>query len=98
MNLIGKPVARPDAYGKVTGATRYPADLVREGMVHLKAVFAHRAHARIVDLDASAAREHSGVVAVFTAQDVPYNRYGLIDEDQPLLCDDRVRYTGVKRA
>ena len=43
-NLIGKPVARPDAYGKVTGATRYPADLVREGMVHLKAVFAHRAH------------------------------------------------------
>lgn len=94
MNLIGKPVARPDAYGKVTGATRYPADLVREGMLHLKAVFAHRPHARIVELDASAAREHPGVLAVFTAQDVPYNRYGLIDEDQPLLCGERVRYTG----
>ncbi|HEY9180693.1 MAG TPA: xanthine dehydrogenase family protein molybdopterin-binding subunit [Candidatus Baltobacteraceae bacterium] len=94
MTLIGKAVARPDAYGKVTGATQYPADLVRSGMVHLKAVFAHRAHARIVDLDVRAAREHAAVLAVFTAADVPYNRYGLIDEDQPLLCANRVRYTG----
>ncbi|HET9096575.1 MAG TPA: xanthine dehydrogenase family protein molybdopterin-binding subunit [Candidatus Baltobacteraceae bacterium] len=94
MNLIGKAIARPDAYGKVTGITEYPADLIRPGMLHLKAVFAHRPHARIVKLDVSAARAHEGVAAVFTAEDVPYNRYGLIDEDQPVLCADRVRYSG----
>ncbi len=94
MTLIGKSVARPDALDKVTGEARYPADLVRDGMLFLKAVFAHRAHARILAIDATRALAHSGVVAVFTAADVPYNRYGLIDEDQPVLCEAKVRYSG----
>jgi CO/xanthine dehydrogenase Mo-binding subunit len=42
-NLIGASLQRPDALGKVTGATRYPGDLVRPGMLHLKVVFAGRA-------------------------------------------------------
>ena len=94
MKLIGQPLPRADALGKVTGRAKYPADLVREGMLHLKAVFAGRSHARIVSIDTSAARAYPGVEAVFTASDVPYNRYGLIDDDQPLLCDDKVRYSG----
>lgn len=94
MTLIGKAVPRPDALGKVTGAAKYPADLVRPEMLQLKAVFAHRPHARILAIDTSAALAHPGVVAVFTAEDVPYNRYGLIEEDQPLLCGTVVRYTG----
>jgi CO/xanthine dehydrogenase Mo-binding subunit len=92
--LIGQAVPRPDALGKVTGAAKYPADLVRADMVQLKAVFANRAHARILSIDTSAALAHPGVVAVFTAADVPYNRFGLIDDDQPLLCDDKVRFVG----
>jgi len=87
-------VPRPDAFGKVTGAAMYPADLVRAEMVQLKAVFANRAHARIVSVDTSAASAHPGVLAVFTASDVPYNRFGLIEDDQPLLCDDKVRFVG----
>lgn len=94
MTLIGKGVARPDALAKVTGAAKYPADLVRPGMLHLKCVFAHRPSARILEIDTSAALRYPGVVAVLTAADVPYNRYGLISEDQPLLCDTVVRYTG----
>ena len=94
MNVVGQKLPRPDALGKVTGAARYPADLIRPGMVHLKAVFAHRAHARILSIDTDAALAHPGVAAVFTAKDVPYNRYGLIEEDQPLLCGERVRYSG----
>ena len=35
-----------------------------------------------------------GVVAVLTAKDVPHNRYGLIDADQPVLCEDVVRHDG----
>jgi CO/xanthine dehydrogenase Mo-binding subunit len=94
MTLIGTPLARPDAYGKVVGTAQYPADLVRSRMFRLKTVFANRAHARIRSIDTSAAEAYPGVVAVFTAKDVPYNRYGLIEEDQPLLCDDKVRYAG----
>jgi CO/xanthine dehydrogenase Mo-binding subunit len=92
--LIGAAVPRPDALGKVTGAAKYPADLVRADMVQLKAVFANRAHARILSVETSAALAHPGVLAVFTAADVPYNRFGLIDDDQPLLCDDKVRFVG----
>ena len=94
MKLIGQPLPRADALGKVTGRAKYPADLVRAGMLHLKAVFAGRPHARILSIDTAAACAYPGVEAVFTAADVPYNRYGLIDEDQPLLCDDKVRYAG----
>jgi CO/xanthine dehydrogenase Mo-binding subunit len=96
--LIGAPLARPDALGKVTGATRYPGDLIRPGMLHLKVVFAGRPHARIRAIDTTAALAHPGVVAVLTAADVPYNAHGLIEDDQPVLCDDVVRFEGDKVA
>jgi CO/xanthine dehydrogenase Mo-binding subunit len=67
-------------------------------MLHLKLVFAGRPHARILNLDASAALAHPGVVNVMTAADVPFNAYGLIDHDQPVLCDTVVRFTGDKVA
>jgi CO/xanthine dehydrogenase Mo-binding subunit len=94
MTLIGTSVARPDARDKVTGAARYPADLVRADMVHAKAIFAHRAHARIVSIDPRRALARAGVLAVLTAADVPHNHYGLIDSDQEVLCSERVRYVG----
>src|ERR687889_1015190 len=97
-NLIGASLPRPDALGKVTGATRYPGDLVRPGMLHLKVVFAGRPHARIRGIDASGALAHPGVVAVLTAADVPYNAFGLIDADQPVLCGEVARFAGDKVA
>lgn len=94
MSKIGAPIARPDALDKVTGGALYPADLFRPGMLYAKAVFAHRASARILRIDSSAALALDGVRAVLTAADVPYNRFGLIEADQPLLCEDRVRFVG----
>ena len=94
MSLIGTPVARPDARAKVTGAARYPADLVRGDMLHCKTVFALRPHAAIDRIDTAPALAVPGVVAVLTAADVPHNRYGLIDADQEVLCSERVRYVG----
>lgn len=94
MTLIGASAVRPDARDKVTGAARYPADLVRPEMVHAKAVFAQRVHARILGIETSRARALPGVLAVFTAPDVPHNRYGLIENDQEVLCGERVRYAG----
>ncbi|MGA2392063.1 MAG: xanthine dehydrogenase family protein molybdopterin-binding subunit [Candidatus Lustribacter sp.] len=94
MKHIGTSHPRHDALDKVTGAANYPADLIKPGMLRLKTVFARRAHARILSIDTSAALAVPGVVAVLTAKDVPHNRYGLIDADQPVLCDDTVRHDG----
>src|SRR5690606_19043031 len=93
-SVVGQPLPRHDALGKVTGATAYPGDLIRAGMLHLKVVTAGRAHARILNIDTSAALAHPGVVTVLTAADVPFNAYGLIDHDQPVLCDTTVRFYG----
>src|SRR5579864_4369708 len=86
MSLIGASLPRPDALGKVTGATRYPGDLVRPAMLQLKVVFAHRPHARILSIDPSAALAGPGALAVLTAA------------DQPVLCDEVVRFYGDKVA
>ena len=97
-SVIGQPLPRHDALAKVTGEARYPADLVRPGMLHLKVVFADRPHARLRAIDTTAARAHPGVVAVLLAADVPANAFGLIEADQPLLCHDVVRFAGDKVA
>jgi CO/xanthine dehydrogenase Mo-binding subunit len=78
----------------VTGAAHYPADLVRPDMLQLHVIFAGRTHARIRSLNIDPALRHPGIVAVFTARDVPYNRYGLVEDDQPALCDTEVRFEG----
>ena len=95
---IGASLPRPDALGKVTGAARYPGDLVRPGMLHSKVVFAHRPHAKILAIDTKPALALPGVIAVLTADDVPFNAFGLIDADQPVLCGEKIRFAGDKVA
>lgn len=94
MKHVGTAHLRPDAYDKVTGAARYPGDLRYPGALHLATVFTGRAPARVRAIDTAAALAVPGVVAVLTAADVPHNRYGLVEPDQPVLCGDVVRYSG----
>jgi CO/xanthine dehydrogenase Mo-binding subunit len=91
---VGRSVRRVDAALKVTGQARYPADYSMAGMRHAKVVWAGEPHARILDLDLSAALALPGVVAVLTSRDVPCNEYGIIDSDQQVLAADVVRWTG----
>jgi len=85
MSLVGQPTPRLDAVGKVTGQTLYPGDLAMPGMLHMKILFAGRPHARLKRINVAKAQAYPGVVAVFTARDVPNNEYGLIMPDQPVL-------------
>jgi CO/xanthine dehydrogenase Mo-binding subunit len=98
--IIGESHARPDAYGKVDGSTRYPADLIDAGMLHAKVVFSHVARARVRSIDPTEALALPGVIAVLTADNVPFNRFGLVEADQPVLCPvgDEVRFVGDKVA
>lgn len=84
--IIGKTIKRIDAQGKVTGATPYPGDIDHDGQLWMKMVWSERAHARITHINTSKAHALTGVVAIFTAEDVPNNTYGLIFKDQPVLC------------
>ena len=102
MTSIGKSHKRIDALGKVTGETLYPGDINLPNQAYGKIFFARRPHARILSIDTAEAEALDGVVAIFTAKDVPVNEYGLIIEDQPVLCGpgstkagaDRVRFVG----
>lgn len=84
--IIGRSIQRVDAVSKVTGEALYPGDLSMKGMLYMKMLFSERAHARIRSVDTSTAEAHPGVAAVYTAGDVPCNEYGLIKNDQPVLC------------
>jgi CO/xanthine dehydrogenase Mo-binding subunit len=64
----------------------------------MKVLFARRPHARIRRLDVSKAEAAPGVVAVFTAMDVPVNEFGLTMFDAPVLARDTVRWIGEKVA
>jgi len=102
MPQIGKSVARIDAIGKVTGKTLFPGDINLPGQTYMKVLFANRPHAIIRSIDTSQAEALRGVIAIFTAKDVPVNEYGLSMPDQPVLCGpgsnkpyaDRVRFIG----
>ena len=91
---IGRSMPRIDAYAKVTGQANYPGDLSMEGMAHMKMVFAGRPHARIIRIDTAQARAVPGVLAILTAEDVPVNNYGMAQADQPVLCQEVVRFVG----
>jgi CO/xanthine dehydrogenase Mo-binding subunit len=102
MTYIGQSIPRIDALAKVTGEAIYPGDFNLPGQAYMKILFARRPHAIIHSLDTSKAEALPGVIAVFTARDVPNNEYGLIMSDQPVLCGsgsntpyaDRVRFVG----
>jgi len=100
--IVGQSLPRVDALGKVTGETPYPGDLSMEGMLHMKILFAGRPHARVKHINLENALAVRGVVAIYTAKDVPVNEYGLQWQDQPVLCGpgsskeggDVVRFVG----
>jgi CO/xanthine dehydrogenase Mo-binding subunit len=83
---IGKSLPRVDARGKVTGETPYSGDLSMKDMLYMKLLFAGRPHARVLWIKTGKAEAAPGVVAVYTAKDVPVNEYGLQWQDQPVLC------------
>jgi CO/xanthine dehydrogenase Mo-binding subunit len=71
MSAIGQTRRRRDGDPKVRGATRYTGDMPMHGLLHARLVLAAEAHARLTGVDAGAALDVPGVVAVLTAEDLP---------------------------
>jgi carbon-monoxide dehydrogenase large subunit len=67
---IGQPVLRREDPRLLRGEGRYTHDRQLPGEAHMAIVRSPHAHARIVSIDASAARAMPGVLAVLTAADL----------------------------
>jgi CO/xanthine dehydrogenase Mo-binding subunit len=91
---IGKTLPRIEGEGKVTGQTKYAADLPFENLLWAKVLRASVPHARIVNIDTSKAKALKGVRAVLTGADVKDIYVGTRVKDQPVLAYDKVRMGG----
>src|SRR5688500_2621837 len=98
MQVVGKPIPRVEGQEKVTGRSRYSADISPANLLWARNVRSPHPHARIVRIDTSRALRVPGVRLVLTATDIPNRRVGRRLKDTPLLCDDRVRFIGDKVA
>jgi CO/xanthine dehydrogenase Mo-binding subunit len=100
LNEIGKPHLRQDILGHVTGRTAYYDDHLFDGLLHMRAVRSPHHHARIRNIDTSAAERMPGVRRVVRAADVPHNLNTLLSligfgrDDEPLISLKKVAYRG----
>jgi CO/xanthine dehydrogenase Mo-binding subunit len=91
---IGKALPRIEGFGKVTGQTKYAADLPFEGLLWAKVLRSPIPHGRIKNIDTSKAKALTGVHAVLTGVDVPNVFVGTRLKDLPVLANDKVRFVG----
>ena len=105
----GASIKRSEDPRILTGAGRYVDDIKLPGMLHAAFVRSPMAHARVLSVDASAARALPGVAAVLTGADLeamtvpgPDPLLALLGTGGPtpeftLLATDKVRFMGESR-
>jgi carbon-monoxide dehydrogenase large subunit len=100
---VGAPIKRTEDPRLLTGNGEYTADRKPDRPLHVAFLRSSQAHARILRIDAAAAREAPGIIAVLTADDVvedfkpviPFSRMPnyYATPILPLACK-KVRYVG----
>ena len=68
--LIGEPIRRNEDARLLTGRALFVDDVQVEGMLHVAFLRSQHAHARLKDVDLTAARRRPGVVGVYGAADL----------------------------
>jgi len=93
--VIGGRHRNIKAMDRMTGVERYTDDIVLPRMLHAKILRSPHAHARILEIDASAALAMPGVHGFITGKDMP-TPYGVIPwtPDEHALCLQKARYVG----
>lgn len=106
----GEPIPVPARSGKIGGdGAKYEArelalgdrgfvdDISIDGMLHAALRFTDHARADVISIDTTATEAADGVVAVFTAADIPGDlRVGIIHKDWPVMIPEggRTSYRG----
>ena len=108
-DVDGIRVSRLEDPRLITGRGTYASDWNVKGQLYAAVLRADRPHARILKLDASRARAHPGVKAVFTGEDavragfirapnqlnfIGVNGMKALAPDRPALATTAVRYVG----
>lgn len=101
---VGRARARKEDARLITGQTNWTDNIVLPGLLHVAFLRSPHAHARITSVDLSAAREASGVIAVFSGRDFAAEQGSLpcawpvtpdiVVPDHPSMAVDTVRYGG----
>jgi carbon-monoxide dehydrogenase large subunit len=106
---VGQRMTRTEDPRLLTGQALFVDDVDLPDMLHAAFLRSDYAHARLLSIDVSAARERAGVVAVYTAEDLgdfwqhgpplvpaPHSVEGVIFHSctQVPLAKDKVRYVG----
>lgn len=103
--MLGSPIKRREDPRLITGQATYVDDIKIPGMLHMAVLRSPYGHARITSIDTSAARQHPGVVAVYTAEDlkgvvgnvaiaVPLGKIAEGMGNRGALADGKVRFYG----
>lgn len=102
--FVGRSMRRKEDRPLLVGAARFVDDVHRPGMVHAAVLRSPHGHARILDIDTTAARARRAVAAVITADDlggggppIPmrmFSEAGMEAYLQRPLAQEFVRYSG----
>src|SRR5262245_55047326 len=94
-SVVGAPLPKVDAIGKVTGRALYADDLMLPRMLYGKLLRSPHPHARVLAVDVSRALELAGVLAAITGAELP-QKFGILpsSQDEVALAVDKVRYVG----
>lgn len=103
--LVGQGISRREDAALLRGEAEYTDDARAPEMAHLAFVRSKQAHARVTDIDASAATDREGVFAAFTWDDVAASdapgllplssdRLDCDPDPHPILARETVRYQG----
>lgn len=96
LNAVSRPLPHDSARAHVAGRALYTDDMPEAaGMLHGAFGLSKEAHAKILSLDLSAVRAAPGVVAVFSAADIPgRNDVSPFAGDDRLFAEGEVIYHG----
>ena len=101
-SAIGRPARRREDPRLITGRGRYSGDIRLDGLVHLAVARSPLPHARITSIDLAPAQAVPGVVAAWTAADLPETARefadwvprGMKTRARPVLAAEEVNHVG----
>ncbi len=92
---LHQPLLHESGLKHVTGEAQYVDDLVVANMLVAQVLTSKHAHAKLVRLDVTRARQVPFVHEVFTHLDIPgENNVGPVIHDEPLFASSEVRFMG----
>ncbi|MDP2728712.1 MAG: molybdopterin-dependent oxidoreductase, partial [Dehalococcoidia bacterium] len=92
--VVGKSLARVDAWEKAQGRALYAGDMKVPGLIYGKVLRSPWPHAIIKHVEAAKARRVPGVRLVISGDDIPRHKFGPIVPDETILACDKLRFAG----